>query len=190
MVNSQKLSRKYRTNRVLNPGPVVCESSTLSARPQRLPKNKTVVPRWAGLDYSGKRVASHAVVHWFAPRPGHTKHYHTNSTNCLPSCQPCVRIGVWQYINGTGRVWNCLWEHALKRFPGINRKSRALHSGPGFLASAIWYSMPKKHYNGLINQSINQNYCLVCATKRNISAWFDGGTFQQNLFLSSAGRRR
>ena len=37
MVNSRKLSRKYRTNRVLNPGPVVCESSTLSARPQRLP---------------------------------------------------------------------------------------------------------------------------------------------------------
>ena len=37
VVNSRKLSRKYRTNRVLNPGPVVCESSTLSARPQRLP---------------------------------------------------------------------------------------------------------------------------------------------------------
>ena len=36
VVNSRKLSRKYRTNRVLNPGPVVCESSTLSARPQRL----------------------------------------------------------------------------------------------------------------------------------------------------------
>ena len=37
VVNSWKLSRKYRTNRVLNPGPVVCESTTLSARPQRLP---------------------------------------------------------------------------------------------------------------------------------------------------------
>ena len=37
VVNSRKLSRKYRTNRVLNPGPVVCESITLSARPQRLP---------------------------------------------------------------------------------------------------------------------------------------------------------
>ena len=36
VVNSLKLSRKYRTNRVLNPGPVVCESSTLSPRPQRL----------------------------------------------------------------------------------------------------------------------------------------------------------
>ena len=38
VVNSWKLSRKYRTNRVLNPGPVVCESITLSARPQRLPR--------------------------------------------------------------------------------------------------------------------------------------------------------
>ena len=37
VVNSRKLSRKYHTNRVLNPEPVVCESSTLSACPQRLP---------------------------------------------------------------------------------------------------------------------------------------------------------
>ena len=37
VVNSRKLGRKYRTNRVLNPGPVVCESMTLSVRPQRLP---------------------------------------------------------------------------------------------------------------------------------------------------------
>ena len=36
VVNSRKLSREYRTNWVLNPGPVVWESSTLSARPQRL----------------------------------------------------------------------------------------------------------------------------------------------------------
>ena len=32
-----KISRKYRTNRVLNPGPVMCEYITLSARQQRLP---------------------------------------------------------------------------------------------------------------------------------------------------------
>ena len=42
VVNSRKLSRKYRTNRVLNPGPVVCKSSMLSARPQRLPVNLSV----------------------------------------------------------------------------------------------------------------------------------------------------
>ena len=31
------LGRKYRTNQVLNPGPVVCKSITLSAHPQLLP---------------------------------------------------------------------------------------------------------------------------------------------------------
>ena len=29
-----------------------------------------------------------------------------------------------------GSVWNCLWGHALKRFPGINRKSRVSYPGP------------------------------------------------------------
>ena len=56
-----------------------------------------------------------------------------------------------------GSVWNCLWGHALKRSPGINRKSRVLYPGSGFLSSATWLSLPKKHYNGLINQSINQS---------------------------------
>ena len=37
VVVSRKLGRKYRTNLVLNPEPVVCESITLSARPQRPP---------------------------------------------------------------------------------------------------------------------------------------------------------
>ena len=27
----------------------------------------------------------------------------------------------------------------------------------GFLSSATWHSLPKKHYNGLINRSINQS---------------------------------
>ena len=48
-----------------------------------------------------------------------------------------------------GSVWNCLWGHALKRSPGINRKSRVSYPGPGFLSSATWPSLPKKHYNGL-----------------------------------------
>ena len=30
--------------------------------------------------------------------------------------------------------------------------SRVLYPGPGFLSSATWPSLPKKHYNGLINQ--------------------------------------
>ena len=48
-----------------------------------------------------------------------------------------------------GSVWNCLWGNALKRSPGIIRKSRVLYPGPGFLSSATWPPLPKKHYNGL-----------------------------------------
>ena len=48
-----------------------------------------------------------------------------------------------------GSVWNCLWGNALKRSPGIIRKSRVSHPGPGFLSSATWPSLAKKHYNGL-----------------------------------------
>ena len=48
-----------------------------------------------------------------------------------------------------GSVWNCLWGHALKRSSGINRKSRVSYPVPGFLFSATWPSLPKKHYNGL-----------------------------------------
>ena len=58
-------------------------------------------------------------------------------------------------------VWNCLWGHALKISPGINRKSRVLYPGPRFLSSATWPSLPKKHYNGVINQSININLNCV-----------------------------
>ena len=48
-----------------------------------------------------------------------------------------------------GSVWNCLWGNALKRSPGIIRKSRVSYPGPGFLSSGTWPSLPKKHYNGL-----------------------------------------
>ena len=48
-----------------------------------------------------------------------------------------------------GSVWNCLWGNALKRSPGIICKSRVSYPGPGFLSSATWPSLPKKHYNGL-----------------------------------------
>ena len=46
-------------------------------------------------------------------------------------------------------MWNCLWGNALKRSPGVIRKSRVSYPGPGFLSSATWPSLPKKHYNGL-----------------------------------------
>ena len=57
-----------------------------------------------------------------------------------------------------GSVWNCLWGNALKRSPGIIRKSRVSYPVPGFLSSATWPSLPKKHYNGL-NQT-NPSYNL------------------------------
>ena len=48
-----------------------------------------------------------------------------------------------------GSVWNCLWGNALKRSPGIIRKSRVSYPVPGFLSSATWRPLPKQHYNGL-----------------------------------------
>ena len=48
-----------------------------------------------------------------------------------------------------GSVWKCLWGNVLKRSPGIIRKSRVSYPVPGFLSSATWPSLPKKHYNGL-----------------------------------------
>ena len=47
-----------------------------------------------------------------------------------------------------GSVWNCLWGNARKR-SGIIRKSRVSYPAPGFLSSATWPSLPKKHYNEL-----------------------------------------
>ena len=61
-------------------------------------------------------------------------------------------------------VANCLWGHELKRSLGINHKRRVLYPGHRFLSSATWPSILKTHYNGLINQSINQtifgDWCL------------------------------
>ena len=54
-----------------------------------------------------------------------------------------------------GNVLNCLWGNALKRSPGIIRKSRVSYPGPRFLSSATWPSLPKKHYNGLIINQID-----------------------------------
>ena len=58
-------------------------------------------------------------------------------------------------------MWNCLWGHALKRSPGIIRKSRVSYPGSGFLSSATWPSMPKRHYNGL-NETNLHIITLLC----------------------------
>ena len=55
-------------------------------------------------------------------------------------------------------MWNCLWGNALKRSPGIIRKSRVSYPVPGFLSSATWPSLPKKHYNGLNQTKLNLTY--------------------------------
>ena len=62
-----------------------------------------------------------------------------------------------------GSVWNCLWGNALKRSHGIIRKSRVSYPGPGFLSSATWHSLPKKHYNGL-NQTVLIELTILQAT--------------------------
>ena len=68
-----------------------------------------------------------------------------------------------------GSVWNCLWGNALKRSPGIIRKSRVSYPGPGFLSSATWPSLPKKHYNGLNQIKLNQ--CMTFAVHQFKMPW-------------------
>ena len=72
-----------------------------------------------------------------------------------------------------GSMWNCLWGNALKRSPGIIRKSRVSYPGPGFLSSATWPSLPKKHYNGL-----NQKLFVTCL-----------GQFMANQELNGKSRK-
>ena len=61
-----------------------------------------------------------------------------------------------------GSVWNCLWGNALKRSPGIIRKSRVSYPSPGFISSATWPSLPKKHYNGLNQTKPKTDYpCIM-----------------------------
>ena len=64
-----------------------------------------------------------------------------------------------------GSVWNCLWGNALKRSPGIIRKSRVSYPGPGFLSSATWPSLPKKHYNGLNQTKPNPVWYSPCMNR-------------------------
>ena len=73
-----------------------------------------------------------------------------------------------------GSVWNCLWGHALKRFPGINRKSRVSYPRPRFLSSATSPSLPKKHYNGLINQLPVLETCIINFTLHHLVKLYNG----------------
>ena len=57
-------------------------------------------------------------------------------------------VGLAQSVASVSASRTGKWGNALKRSPGIIRKSRVLYTGPGFLSSATWPSLPKKHYNG------------------------------------------
>ena len=57
-------------------------------------------------------------------------------------------------------IFQIMWGNALKKSPGIIRKSRVSYPGPGFLSSATWPSLPKKHYNGL-NQTKPIRLCFL-----------------------------
>ena len=80
----------------------------------------------------------------------------------LPPCIGMHALGLEfgsaaQLSKRSGIVWSCLWGNALKRSPGIIRKSRVSYPGAGFLSSATWPSLPKKHYNGLNQTMIMKN---------------------------------
>ena len=73
--------------------------------------------------------ASHAVGREFASRPVHTKHHYKMVQTAFLHGTHALGWefdSVSQLSRGLGSVWNCLWGHALKRYPGINRKSKVL----------------------------------------------------------------
>ena len=85
-----------------------------------------------------------------------------------------------------GSVWNCLLGNALKRSPGIIRKSRVSYPGPGFLSSATWPSLPKKHYNGSNQTKPNQSINLIfILTLRSIDQWDASFTQMAETFCTS-----
>ena len=84
-----------------------------------------------------------------------------NYASCIANLLPLFIRTIAGFL-----ILSCLWEHALKRSLGIIRKSRVSYSGPGFLSSATWSSLPKKHYNVLINQSTISAFEII----KNVSA--------------------
>ena len=82
-----------------------------------------------------------------------------------------------------GSVWNCLWGNAHKRSPGINRKSRVSYPGPGFLSSATWPMLPKKHYNGLNQTKPMMDYISLMCSSCEISALYSLATLMVTVKL-------
>ena len=101
--------------------------------------------------------ASHAVDPGFTPRMGHIKDHHKNGMYAWHA--GVVRILAVQPACFKGHVvCGTVWGHVVctlyyKDLQGLIRKA-VLYPGPQFQSSAAWPSMPKKHSNGSINQSI------------------------------------
>ena len=98
--------------------------------------------------------AFHTVGRGFASWPGHTKDHQKcyKLTPCMERNALGLEFGsAAQLSKRPDSVWNCLLAHALEISPGIIRKRSVLYPGPGFLSSATWPSLPKKHYDGLID---------------------------------------
>ena len=70
----------------------------------------------------------------------------------LSACLARMRLGMILTVQHDCLKGRVVCGSALKRSPGINRKSRVLYHGAGFLSSATRLSMLKKHYNESINQ--------------------------------------
>ena len=66
--------------------------------------------------------ASHTVARGFASRLGHTKDHHTNYLPALHAFVSRSWTVTARLSQTPGSVWNCLWGHALKRYPEINPK--------------------------------------------------------------------
>ena len=97
--------------------------------------------------------ASRTVGREFASRPGHTKDHHkmVQTASLLGTHALGLEFGsAPQLSKRPGSVWNCLWGNALKRSHGMICKSRVSYPVPGFLSSATWSSLPKKHYNVVV----------------------------------------
>ena len=100
----------------------------------------------------GSVSATRTVGREFASRPCHTKDHHKNDTNCLHAWHAMHKgrsLAVQPNCLKGRVVCRTVYGEMHLKSPGIIRKSRVSYPVPGFLSSATWPSLPKKHFNGL-----------------------------------------
>ena len=107
---------------------------------------KIEVLRWDGLVVSVS--ASNAVGHRFEPRPGHTKGHHKNGTNFLSAWHACVTVDLLKDRVVCETVYGDM--HLKDLLESISRLFRYRISIYSYMAFDA-----KKHYDGIINKSIN-----------------------------------